>query len=171
VDVVTGKACPPNKEGEIVVRGPYIMKGYLGDEAATRNMIDRDGWLRTGDIGYYQETGFVFVVDRAKELIKHKGMQVAPAELEDVLLSHPDLQDAAVVGLPDELSGELPTAFVVIKPGRHVTQSQVKDYVAGRVASYKQLSGGVHFIDSIPRVQSGKILRRVLKDLLLKPKL
>jgi len=113
----------------------------------------------------------VFIVDRAKELIKHNGMQVAPAELEDALLSHPGVRDAAVVGLPDEETGELPTAFVVRQAGSHLTESQIKDYIAGKVAPYKQLKGGVRFIEAIPRLPTGKILRRTLRDSLLKSKL
>jgi acyl-CoA synthetase (AMP-forming)/AMP-acid ligase II len=160
----TGRSLGPNKHGEIAVRGPLNMKGYFGDPQATADIIDRDGWLRTGDLGYYDKKGYVFVVDRAKELIKCRGNQVAPAELEDILLTHPDIADTAVVGLPDELSGELPLAFVVKKPGTVVTERQIQDYVAAKVSRYKQLTGGVRFVMEIPKLPSGKILRRKLRD-------
>jgi acyl-CoA synthetase (AMP-forming)/AMP-acid ligase II len=124
---------------------------------------DSDGWLHTGDVGHVDEDGHYFIVDRLKELIKYKGFQVPPAELEALLIAHPAVADVAVVPLPDEEAGEVPKAFVVAKPGVEVTAEQLKDYVAGHVAHYKQIKE-LEFIDEIPKSASGKILRRVLRD-------
>jgi acyl-CoA synthetase (AMP-forming)/AMP-acid ligase II len=135
------------------------MKGYLGDDAATAAVIDRDGWVHTGDIGYLNSDGFLFIVDRLKELIKYKGYQVAPAELEAVLLTHPAVADVAVVRAPDALAGEVPKAFVVrCAP---VNSDELIEFVADRVAPFKKVRR-VEFIDEIPRSPAGKILRREL---------
>jgi acyl-CoA synthetase (AMP-forming)/AMP-acid ligase II len=135
------------------------MKGYLGDDAATAAVIDRDGWVHTGDIGYLNSDGFLFIVDRLKELIKYKGYQVAPAELEAVLLTHPAVADVAVVRSPDALAGEVPKAFVVrCAP---VNSDELIEFVADRVAPFKKVRR-VEFIDEIPRSPAGKILRREL---------
>jgi 4-coumarate--CoA ligase len=139
------------------------MKGYLNNEAATRNTIDDDGWLHTGDIGHIDADGHLFIVDRLKELIKYKGFQVPPAELEALLLTHPQIVDAAVIGVPDEESGEIPAAYVVLKPGQEATTDDIQRFVAEQVASYKHIRK-VTFIDAIPKSASGKILRRVLRD-------
>jgi acyl-coenzyme A synthetase/AMP-(fatty) acid ligase len=122
-------------------------------------MLTEDGWLHTGDLGYADEDGYVFVVDRVKELIKYKGMQVAPAELEAVLLSHPKVADAAVIRVADEEAGEVPKAFVV--QAAEVSPDELKAYVAERVAPHKKIRY-LEFIDAIPKAASGKILRRVL---------
>lgn len=119
------------KEGEICVRGPMVMKGYRGNATATSAMIDAQGWLHTGDIGYYNEEGWFFIVDRIKELIKFKGMQVAPSELEHLLLTHPDVADAAVIGVPDEMAGELPRAYVVKRPGAEVNEEELTKFIDG----------------------------------------
>ncbi|XP_060526778.1 uncharacterized protein LOC132702259 [Cylas formicarius] len=153
----------PNCEGELCFKGPLIMKGYVGDVQATSATIDPDGWLHTGDIAYYDEDRDFFIVDRIKELIKYKGFQVAPAELENLLLTHPSVKDAAVTGLPDEIAEELPLAFIV-KDGHHLTEEEVVKYVADNVSDTKRLRGGVVFVDEIPRNPTGKILRRVLKQ-------
>ena len=118
------------------MRGPLVMKGYIGNEEATRNTIDDDGWLHTGDIGYYDQDGFFYVTDRMKELIKYKGSQVAPAELENILLSHPEVVDAGVVGVPDEEAGELPRAFVVKREGSVVTEDEIATLVSGTVIGF-----------------------------------
>jgi acyl-CoA synthetase (AMP-forming)/AMP-acid ligase II len=159
VDIVTGAPFGPNEEGEIVVRGPQVMKGYLNRPDATAAMIDADGWLHTGDIGYATASGSFVVVDRVKELIKYKGMQIAPAELEALLLTHPGVADAAVVAMPDEEAGQIPKAFVVLRSP--ATAEEIQSYVACRVAPYKKLRR-VEFCDAIPRSPSGKILRRML---------
>ncbi|KAF7268251.1 hypothetical protein GWI33_018613 [Rhynchophorus ferrugineus] len=159
-----GNVLGPNKNGELCFKGPLIMKGYVNNNEATSNTIDAEGWLHTGDIGYYDEEGYFFVVDRLKELIKYKAFQVAPAELESILLSHPCIADAAVIGLPNSEAGELPLAFVVKRPGMDVTEEEVKKLIADTLSYQKHLRGGVIFIDEIPKNPSGKILRRVLKE-------
>jgi acyl-CoA synthetase (AMP-forming)/AMP-acid ligase II len=161
VDYTSGADLPPEREGEIWVRGPQVMKGYLGNSAATEEMIQPGGWLRTGDIGYCDSEGQLFVVDRLKELIKTNGRQVAPAELEALLLSYPSIADAAVVAGPDEEAGEIPKAFVVLK--KEATAEEIIHFVAERVAPYKRIRE-VEFITEIPRNPAGKILRRVLKE-------
>ncbi|MEO7970045.1 MAG: 4-coumarate--CoA ligase family protein [bacterium] len=159
IDLATGEALGPNQEGEVCVRGPQIMKGYLNRPEATAQTIDPEAWLHTGDVGYADEDGHFFIVDRAKELIKYKGFQVPPAELEAVLLTHPCVLDAAVIPLPDEEAGEVPKAFVVLK-GETSSQA-IMDFVAGHVAPHKRIRA-LEFIDKIPKSPSGKILRRML---------
>jgi acyl-CoA synthetase (AMP-forming)/AMP-acid ligase II len=155
----TGAELGSNEEGEICVRGPQIMKGYLNKPEATAHTIDSDKWLHTGDIGYADEDGHFFIVDRVKELIKYKGFQVAPAELEGVLLSHPAIADAAVIPLPDEEAGEVPKAFIVLKG--EATAEEIMAFVEDHVAPYKKIRE-IEFIDKVPKSPSGKILRRVL---------
>jgi 4-coumarate--CoA ligase len=150
------------EDGEVWVRGPQVMKGYLNNPAATEATIDRDGWLHTGDIGHVDANGHLFVVDRLKELIKYKGFQVPPAELEALLLTHPAVADAAVIGVPDEEAGEIPAAFVVLQPGAEATAEDIQAFVAGQVASYKQVRR-LTFIEAVPKSPSGKILRRLLR--------
>ena len=159
VHITTGAELGPNQEGEICVRGPQVMKGYLNRPDATSAMIDADGWLHTGDVGYADEDGCFFIVDRLKELIKYKGMQIAPAELEAVLLSHPLVADAAVIPIANEECGEVPKAFVVLRSD--ATPEHIMSYVAERVAPYKKLRV-VEVIEQIPKSPAGKILRRVL---------
>jgi acyl-CoA synthetase (AMP-forming)/AMP-acid ligase II len=154
----------PGTEGEVAIRGPQVMKGYLGRPDATAAMIDADGWVHTGDIGRVDEDGWLFVVDRVKELIKYKGFQVAPAELEALLLTHEGIADAAVIGVHDEDGAEIPKAFVVRQPSAaDLSAEDVMTYVAGKVAPYKKIRR-VEFIDGVPRAASGKILRRELRD-------
>ncbi|KAI8904666.1 hypothetical protein EDD86DRAFT_194625 [Gorgonomyces haynaldii] len=163
VDPETGNDQGVDEPGELWVRGPMVMKGYLNNEKATKETIDRDGWLHTGDIAVVDKNGHFFIVDRLKELIKYKGLQVPPAELEAKLLAHPKVSDCAVIGVPDERAGELPRAFVVLKAGEELTEQEVQDFIASQVAEYKRLRGGVRFIASIPKSAAGKILRRMLK--------
>lgn len=159
-----GRSLGPYQEGEICVKGPLVMKGYINNEAATKQCIDKDNWLHTGDVGYFDNEQYLFIVDRIKELIKYKAYQVAPAELEAILLTNPAVLDAAVIGKPDEYAGELPLAFVVPKPDVKVTERELQKFVADRVSVQKQLRGGVIFINEIPKNPSGKILRRVLRE-------
>jgi acyl-CoA synthetase (AMP-forming)/AMP-acid ligase II len=161
VDTATGTAVGVGERGEICVRGPQVMKGYLGNEAATNAMIDPDGWLHTGDIGYADTEGDFFVVDRVKEHIKYKGFQVAPAELEAILLAHPAVADAAVIGQPDLEAGEVPKGFVVLRV--KVEPSELMVHVAERVAPHKKLRA-VEIVEQIPKSPTGKILRRVLVE-------
>ncbi|MFD5492077.1 4-coumarate--CoA ligase family protein [Streptomyces sp. NPDC127091] len=158
-----GKDLGPGESGEILIRGPQIMKGYLGRPDATAAMIDADGWLHTGDVGHVDGEGWLFVVDRVKELIKYKGFQVAPAELEALLLTHPGIADAAVIGVYDEDGNEVPHAHVVRQPSAPgLAEGEVMMYVAERVAPYKRVRH-VTFLDAVPRAASGKILRRELR--------
>ena len=143
------------------MRGPQVMKGYLNRPEATAQTIDAEGWLHTGDLGYADEDGWLYVVDRLKELIKYKGYQVAPAELEAVLLAHPAVADAAVIPSPDEEAGEVPKAFVVLQG--EATADELMAFVADRVAPYKKIRR-LEFIDAIPKSAAGKILRRVLVE-------
>lgn len=141
------------------------MKGYYKNEEATKQTLTEDGWLRTGDIAHYDEDEHFFVTDRLKELIKVKGFQVAPAELEAILRDHPSVADAAVVGVPHQMYGEAPKGFVVLKNGTSTKPEQLQEYLTSKVAEYKRLSGGLVVLDSIPKTASGKILRRQLKNI------
>jgi acyl-CoA synthetase (AMP-forming)/AMP-acid ligase II len=163
IDPATGEDLGVGEDGEICVRGPQVMKGYLGNAAATAATIDDDGWLHTGDLGHVDSAGHLHVVDRLKELIKYKGFQVPPAELEALLLQHPDVSDAAVVGLPDEEAGEIPAGYVTLRPGASTSTGQIQQFVAAQVAGYKQIRR-LEVIEAIPRSPAGKILRRVLRD-------
>lgn len=160
VDVTTGEDLPRGERGELLIRGPQVMKGYLNNEPATAAALV-DGWLHTGDVATVDEDGWFAIVDRIKELIKYKGYQVAPAELEAVLLTHPAVADACVIGIPDEEAGEIPKAFVVLQ--ETATPDELMDYVAAQVASYKKIRR-LEAIDAIPKSPSGKILRRVLVE-------
>jgi acyl-CoA synthetase (AMP-forming)/AMP-acid ligase II len=168
VDLGTGVELGTREQGEICVRGPQVMRGYLNRPEATGQVIDGDGWFHTGDVGYADEDGYFYIVDRVKELIKYNAYQVPPAELEAVLLSHPAIADAAVIPSPDEQTGEVPKAFVVLKGQREqqeagITADDIMAYVAQRVAPYKKVRR-LEFIDAIPKTASGKILRRVLVE-------
>ena len=154
----------PNQTGELYVRGPQVMKGYLNREAETKEMLLEDGWLRTGDMAYYDENHQFYITDRLKELIKVKGFQVPPAELEEILRTHPDIVDAAVIGQPHPHHGEIPRAFVVLRPDTKTSEKCIQNFVGERVASYKRLDGGVTFLNTIPKNASGKIMRRQLKQ-------
>ena len=162
VDLETGeRTLPVGETGEICVRGPQIMQGYWQAESDTRRVL-RDGWYYTGDVGYIDEQGYVYIVDRAKEMIKFKGFGIAPAELEAVLLEHPAVADAAVIGWPDSEAGEVPRAFVASRPGATVTEEELMVFVNSKVANYKAIREVV-FVAAIPKTASGKILRRELK--------
>jgi acyl-CoA synthetase (AMP-forming)/AMP-acid ligase II len=159
VDPVTGADLGVGEPGEVWVRGPQVMKGYLNNPDATASTVDADGWLRTGDIGVVDADGYLTIVDRLKELIKVKGYQVAPAELEALLLDHPLIADAAVIPVPDGESGEAPKAFVVTRGV--LSAGEVQAFIQERVSHYKRLRD-VAFVEAIPKSPSGKILRRVL---------
>jgi 4-coumarate--CoA ligase len=139
------------------------MNGYWNQPAANAETLMADGWMRTGDLGYFESGGHIFLVDRLKELIKYNALQVAPAELEDIIQSHPAVSDAAVVGAPDEAAGEIPMAFVVRRENATLDAAELMQYVADLVAPHKKIRA-VEFIDHIPKSPTGKILRRVLRD-------
>ncbi|KAG8380574.1 hypothetical protein BUALT_Bualt06G0029700 [Buddleja alternifolia] len=161
VDIETGLALPPYREGELWLKSPAVMKEYLGNEEATAATFDEEGWLKTGDLCYFDDEGYLYIVDRIKELIKHNGYQVAPAELEAILTGHPQILDAAVIPLEDEAAGQIPIAYVVRAAGTDLTEDQVIQFVANQVAPYKKIRR-VSFISAIPRSAAGKILRRQL---------
>ncbi|CAH2102457.1 unnamed protein product [Euphydryas editha] len=162
----TNKTLGCGEPGEIRIKGLAVFQGYVGKDL--QDIVDDEGYYKTGDIAYYDEDGYFYIVDRIKELIKYKGWQVTPTELETVILQHPAVKDAGVTGAPDTLAGELPTAFVVKQPGAKVIEQDIIDFVANKVAPWKKLRGGVLFVDEIPKTPSGKILRRKLQELLSK---
>jgi acyl-CoA synthetase (AMP-forming)/AMP-acid ligase II len=163
IDPATGEDAAPGERGELWVRGPQVMKGYLNNPSATAATLDAEGWLHTGDVAIVDDEGRYTVVDRVKELIKYKGYQVAPAELEAVLLGHPEIADAAVIGVLDADGEELPKAFVVRSPGSSLDEDAVKAFVAERVAPHKKIRL-VEFIEQVPKSAAGKILRKDLKN-------
>lgn len=157
----------PDARGELWVRAPNVMKGYWRNPKATAETKTPDGWLKTGDIAYVDEDGKFFIVDRKKELIKVKGNQVAPAELEALLLGHPAIADAAVIGVPTEDGDEKPRAYVVLQPdnkSQTTAKEDIVKFVETRVTRHKRITGGVVYLDSIPKNPSGKILRKWLRD-------
>lgn len=162
VDIESGADLGPDEEGELWIKGPQVMQGYLNNAKATAETITKDGWLRTGDIAKINADGYMYIVDRLKELIKYKGFQVAPAELEATLVAMAGITDAAVIGLPDDEAGELPIAFVVTGDPAP-TEDAIKAHLDTHLASYKQVHQ-VQFVDEIPKSASGKILRRFLRD-------
>ncbi|XP_067207404.1 uncharacterized protein [Linepithema humile] len=165
VDVTTQQdVSTSGQTGELWIRGPHIMKGYLDDEAATKATVTKEGWLKTGDIAYFDEDLDFYITDRLKELIKVKGYQVPPAELEAILRSHPDVEEAAVIGIPHARYGEVPKAFVVASKNKKPTEDDIKNFVKEKVSDYKELTGGVTFVNEIPKSVSGKILKLKLKN-------
>jgi acyl-CoA synthetase (AMP-forming)/AMP-acid ligase II len=159
VDLITRDDAAPGERGELLIRGPQVMLGYLNNPAASAQAVDEDGWLHTGDVGYADADGFFYIVDRLKEFIKYKGYQVAPAELEGILLTHAAVADCAVIPMADAEAGEIPKAFIVMRHA--VTSDELMAYVASVVASFKKVRS-VEFIEKIPKSPSGKILRREL---------
>ena len=159
---------PPGSTGEIWIKGPNIFKGYFHNPRATAESITPDGWYRTGDVGHVDEGGNLYITDRVKELIKYNGFQVAPAQLEGLLLAHPAINDVAVIGVYSaERATELPRAYVVVAPGYQAgekLEGEISSWLAGKVAPYKKLRGGVRFVEAIPKSNAGKVLRRVLVE-------
>ena len=163
VDLDTDEELPPGKEGELLAKGPQMMKGYWNNPQATADTITEDGWLRTGDIAYADEDGCVHIVDRKKELIKYKGYQIAPAELEALLLTHPAVLDSAVIPKRQPDGSDFPKAFVVLRPGAAASAEEIQGFIEERVAPYKKVRE-LEFVDVIPKSLTGKILRRELID-------
>ncbi|KAH1098094.1 hypothetical protein J1N35_015015 [Gossypium stocksii] len=163
IDPDNGRSLPKNTPGELCVRSQCVMQGYYKNKEETNQTIDKNGWLHTGDIAYIDDDGDIFIVDRIKELIKYKGFQVAPAELEAILLTHSSVEDAAVVPLPDGEAGEIPAACVVMNSNAKENERDIMEYVASNVAHYKKVRV-LQFVDTIPKSPSGKIMRRLLKD-------
>ncbi len=162
MDEETGKTeMPPGEVGELIIKGSQVMKGYRGSPEETEETL-RQGWLHTGDLATMDTEGYFEIVDRKKEIIKYKGYTIAPGELESVLYEHPDIQECAVVGKPDQLAGEVPKAYVVLKTGHTSSQDDILDSCKGKLVSYKRIRL-VEFIDEIPKTEVGKVLRRVLK--------
>ena len=159
----TGADCRPGELGELWIRGPQVMLGYLNNPQATAETIDEEGWLHTGDIGTFDDEGYLFIKDRLKELIKFKGYQIAPAELEAILLTHPKVADAAVIGMPDEESGEKAAAFIVSAGNPSLTLEELNEHLGQFLAWYKRLHQVEH-VESVPKSPSGKILRRLLRE-------
>jgi long-chain acyl-CoA synthetase len=161
VDMKTGKDAKVGKVGELVVKGPQVMKGYWNMPEET-DVVLRDGWLYTGDVGKMDEDGYFFITDRKKDLIKYKGYSVYPRELEDVLMEHSAVKDCAVVGKADELAGEIPKAFIVLKEGASASEKELMDFVKERVAPYKRIRE-IEFRKELPKTLLGKALRRELR--------
>jgi len=158
----SGKSLTAGRAGELCIKGPNVMKGYFNNPTATSNTIDADGFLRTGDIAMVDANGIFYIVDRLKELIKYKGFQVPPAELEDVLISHPHIADACVIPVVDVEAGEIPKAYVVLKPDAKISEEELKEWFDQRVSPYKKLRGGIKFVNEVPKSAAGKLLRRLL---------
>ncbi|CAL1399536.1 unnamed protein product [Linum trigynum] len=166
VDCINGHALPPGGIGELWMRGPGTMKGYLNNPETTTETVDKDGWLRTGDIVCFDNDGYLYIFDRMKEMIKYNGFQIAPADLEAVLITHPDVLDAAVTGATHKDAGEIPVAFVVRRQGSNLSEEGVIKHVAAQVAPYKKVRRVV-FTEGIPRSPAGKILRRQLRNMMM----
>lgn len=162
-----GEELPQGQVGELWLAGPNIFKGYLNNPTGTANALTSDGYFKTGDVGYQDPDGNFFITDRIKELIKYKGFQVPPAELEGLLVSHESVDDVAVLGVQrEDLATEVPMAFVVAKQGVEASpalERSIVEWLGAKVANHKRLRGGVRFVEEIPKSVSGKILRRVLK--------
>ena len=161
------KELPIGETGELWIKGPNVFKGYLNNPEGTKNALTEDGYFKTGDVGHQDKDGNFYITDRVKELIKYKGFQVPPAELEGLLLSHPSVNDVAVIGINSkDQATELPRAYIVPKPGiegSSKTADDIMQWLQAKVANHKRLRGGVRFIDEVPKSVSGKILRRLLK--------
>ena len=164
---VSGAGLGPDQPGELLIRGPQVMKGYLNNPAATAATL-RDDWLMSGDIAYRDKEGNIFMVDRMKEMIKVKALQVSPSELEDILRTHQEVMDTAVLSCPDDKYGEVPRAYVVKRNRKADSQTvaaSIHDYLNTRIADHKRLRGGIVFMDTIPRSPAGKILKKNIRTM------
>ncbi|KAK9302837.1 hypothetical protein QLX08_005324 [Tetragonisca angustula] len=168
VNTETGKTLSAREVGEVCFAGDRVMLGYFKNPKITAETIDKENWLHTGDLGYFNEEGTLYITGRIKEIIKYKGFQVSPSEIEEIIMSHPSVKDAAVLGKPDELSGELPIALVVRQPGKIISEKEILDFTNGHLSPHKWLRGGVKFIEDIPKTPSGKIIRKELINMMSK---
>lgn len=166
-DPETGEQLGWNKLGELCIYSDFISAQYYRKPKETAELFDKHGYLKSGDLGYFDEDGYLYIIDRCKDLIKYKGTQVSPTEIEIELQKFDGVEDCAVVGCPDPGAGEVPAAFVVKSPRSELRREDVVDFLKGRLSGYKQLRGGVHFVEDIPRSPSGKVLRRKLKEKLV----
>jgi long-chain acyl-CoA synthetase len=158
-----GNALPPGQQGELCVRGTCVTRGYLNKPEATAVVFDEEGWFHSGDIAYMDDDGYAYIVDRKKDMINVGGEKVFPSEVEDMMLSHPKIKDLVIVGIPDEIRGEAPKAFIELKEGESATEEEIRAYCKEKMAPYK-VPVSVEFLDEVPRSASGKALRRLLKD-------
>ncbi|UCE43458.1 MAG: long-chain fatty acid--CoA ligase [Candidatus Bathyarchaeota archaeon] len=163
VDIETGtKELPPGEAGELIVKGPQVMKGYIGSPKETERAL-RKGWLYTGDIAKMDAEGYFYIVDRLKDTIKYKGYSVYPAEVENALYTHPSIKECAVIGKPDPIAGEIPTAYIILKKGATVTKEELIEHCKEKIAPYKRIRR-VEFVAELPKNTAGKILRRTLRN-------
>lgn len=158
-----GNALPPGRQGELCVRGTCVTRGYLNKPEATQASFDSEGWFRSGDVAYMDEDGYAYIVDRKKDMINVGGEKVFPSEVEDMMINHPKIKDIVIVGIPDEIKGEAPKAFIVLREGEALGYDEIRAYCKTRMAPYK-VPVAVEFMDEIPRLASGKALRRMLRD-------
>ncbi|XP_068246418.1 probable 4-coumarate--CoA ligase 3 [Palaemon carinicauda] len=161
----TGEDLPPTHTGEVCLKSPGMMNGYFQNESATSSVIDKEGWIHSGDVGFFDEDGFLKIVDRTKELIKVKGLQVSPSEIEDIIRQHRRVLDVGVVGVSHERFGEAPKAFIISK--EEVSEEEIHRFLEDKLAPHKRLTGGISFVDALPKTASGKLLRRDLKNMTL----
>jgi long-chain acyl-CoA synthetase len=158
-----GNILRPGKQGELCIRGTCVTKGYLNNPEATKEAFDTEGWFHSGDIAYMDEEGYAYIVDRKKDMINVGGEKVFPSEVEDMLLSHSKIKDLVIVGIPDDLKGEAPKAFIQLREGETATEKEIREYCKAKMAPYK-VPVAVEFIEEVPRSASGKALRLVLRD-------
>jgi long-chain acyl-CoA synthetase len=164
VDLISGEDLPPEEKGEICIKGPQVMQGYWNKPEETANVL-KDGWLHSGDIGHMDDDGFFYITDRQKDMIIYKGYNVYPRELEEVLFTHPDVAQCAVIGKPDLAVGEAPVAFVQLMPDAQINDTQLMGFINDQVAAYKKIRE-IRFLDAIPVSAAGKVLKRELRDML-----
>lgn len=158
-----GNELPPGEQGELCVKGTCVTNGYLNKPDATKESFDSEGWFHSGDVAYMDEDGYAYIVDRKKDMINVGGEKVYPSEVEDMMLDHPKIKDLVIVGIPDDLKGEAPKAFIQLKEGERSTLEEIREFCRSKMAPYK-VPVAVEFIDEIPRLASGKALRRQLRD-------
>ena len=158
-----GNNLPAGEQGELCAKGTCVTNGYLNKPEATKEAFDPEGWFHSGDVAYIDEDGYAYIVDRKKDMINVGGEKVFPSEVEDMMLAHPKIKDLVIVGIPDDIKGEAPKAFIQLKEGEPCTEEDIRGFCRERMAPYK-VPVAVAFLDEIPRSASGKALRRLLRD-------